>query len=332
MGVVGLLLHFQWSWVALVAPDTDNGKWFIRTLTPLLTQSGICVAYSQSISGITTNNVVIRYESFLKERQVNVFLYYAETGSFIVGIGIIQQVVENLIKPKVGKIFITTAFWDISLDLRFSDLSFQHIQGLFSFSNQSIKRTNYNDFKMLFFTWQRLVEGGFHCAFPKPVLSVKGWTRCRERPQPLPWDVMERTLATDSYASHSAVQAVAQALHAASSSRLRRRVVEAGGSLEVPRVQPWQVLLSPPRQSGLLMGLGTRSEGSEMARIFQGNPVVNLPAQVLLSAPSKWLQGTQTIQQQPPRQGLGKGVKGVICTRVKGKKGAKEGAQKFPGI
>ncbi|XP_066469307.1 vomeronasal type-2 receptor 26-like [Tiliqua scincoides] len=52
---------------------------------------------------------------------------------------------------------------------------------------------------------------------------------------------MERALAMDSYAIHSAVQAVAQALHAASSSRLRRRVVEAGGSLEVPRVQPWQL-------------------------------------------------------------------------------------------
>ncbi|XP_066469266.1 vomeronasal type-2 receptor 26-like [Tiliqua scincoides] len=122
VGVVGLLLHFQWSWVALVAPDTDNGERFIRTLTPLLTQRGICVAYSQSFSEITT-----------------------------------------------------------------------------------------------------------------------GWTRCRERPQPLPWDVMERTLAQDSYAIHSAVQVVAQALHAASSSRLRRRVMEAGGSLEVPRVQPWQL-------------------------------------------------------------------------------------------
>ncbi|XP_066469303.1 vomeronasal type-2 receptor 26-like [Tiliqua scincoides] len=122
VGVVRVLLHFQWSWVALVAPDTDNGERFIRTLTPLLTQSGICVAYSQSIPGLTT-----------------------------------------------------------------------------------------------------------------------GWMRCRERPQPLPWDVMERTLATDSYAIHNAVQAVAQTLHAASSSRLWRRVVEAGGSLEVPRVQPWQL-------------------------------------------------------------------------------------------
>ncbi|XP_066469305.1 vomeronasal type-2 receptor 26-like [Tiliqua scincoides] len=104
VGVVGLLQHFQWSWVALVAPDTNNGEWFIRILT-----------------------------------------------------------------------------FDLS------------------------------------------------------------WTRCRERPQPLPWEVMERALAQDSYAIHSAVQAVSQALHAASSSRLRRRVVEAGRSLEVPRVQAWQL-------------------------------------------------------------------------------------------
>ncbi|XP_066469320.1 vomeronasal type-2 receptor 26-like [Tiliqua scincoides] len=241
VGVVGLLLHFQWSWVALVAADTDNGERFIRTLTPLLTQSSICVAYSQSISGLTTGKVLLRKESLLKERQVNVFLYYAETGSFVHVMFVIQREVEFLIKPKVGKIWITTAFWDISLELSFSRLSFQHIQGLFSFSIQSMKRINYNGFGKLLFTWQRLVEGGFHCSFPKPVLSVKGWTRCRERPQPLPWDVMERALTQDSYAIHSAVQAVAQALHAASSSRIWRRVVEDGGSLEVPRVQAWQL-------------------------------------------------------------------------------------------
>lgn len=88
---------------------------------------------------------------------------------------------------------------------------------------------------------QQLVEEGFHCAFLKPALSVKGWMRCREKQEPLPRVVLERALALDSYAIHSAVQVVARALHAASSSRPRRRLTDPEDTLKVPRVHSWQV-------------------------------------------------------------------------------------------
>ncbi|XP_066485760.1 vomeronasal type-2 receptor 26-like [Tiliqua scincoides] len=47
MGLVWLLLHFQWNWIGLVAPDDDNGENFIKDLTPMLDQNDICVAFTK---------------------------------------------------------------------------------------------------------------------------------------------------------------------------------------------------------------------------------------------------------------------------------------------
>ncbi|XP_013928837.1 PREDICTED: vomeronasal type-2 receptor 26-like [Thamnophis sirtalis] len=49
VGIVKLLLYFQWTFIGVFAADTDNGEHFIRTLVPVLAQNGICVVFSQII-------------------------------------------------------------------------------------------------------------------------------------------------------------------------------------------------------------------------------------------------------------------------------------------
>ncbi|KAG8127216.1 hypothetical protein E2320_022280, partial [Naja naja] len=46
VGLVQLLLHFQWNWVGLVAPEDDSGERFISTLTPMLKEKEICLAFT----------------------------------------------------------------------------------------------------------------------------------------------------------------------------------------------------------------------------------------------------------------------------------------------
>ncbi|XP_077186140.1 vomeronasal type-2 receptor 26-like [Paroedura picta] len=50
LGIVTLLLHFQWKWIGLFAPDGDDGDTIRRTWTALLLKRGICIAFSESIS------------------------------------------------------------------------------------------------------------------------------------------------------------------------------------------------------------------------------------------------------------------------------------------
>ncbi|XP_070790260.1 vomeronasal type-2 receptor 26-like [Pituophis catenifer annectens] len=42
LGIVKLLLYFRWTFIGLLAADTDNGERFIRTFNPVLAQNGIC--------------------------------------------------------------------------------------------------------------------------------------------------------------------------------------------------------------------------------------------------------------------------------------------------
>ncbi|KAM3855458.1 vomeronasal type-2 receptor 26-like [Vipera latastei] len=47
VGLVQLLLYFQWNWVGLVAPEDDNGERFVSTLMPMLKEKEICLAFTE---------------------------------------------------------------------------------------------------------------------------------------------------------------------------------------------------------------------------------------------------------------------------------------------
>ncbi|XP_015268948.1 PREDICTED: vomeronasal type-2 receptor 26-like [Gekko japonicus] len=49
MGMIQLLLHFGWMWVGLFAADDDGGEHFLKTFESLLSQNGICSAYTERI-------------------------------------------------------------------------------------------------------------------------------------------------------------------------------------------------------------------------------------------------------------------------------------------
>ncbi|XP_061469593.1 vomeronasal type-2 receptor 26-like [Rhineura floridana] len=240
-GIVKLLLHFRWTFIGLIAPDTDNGERFMQTLTPLLIKSGVCTAISLSIPGLNMKGGKMGFFQFLKWRQVHVFVYYAEMTYFLDGILMIQQVVEMLIKPIVGKVWITTAMWDVSTELMYNVIPFQHIHGIFSFLIEAKKKSKYDDFAPFFFAMKGFVEKSFNCTYLKHELSVKGWTRCRGREdlEMFPQDDLEKVLSLDSYMIYNTVQAVGRALNAAYSSTSKWRVMD---KVETQRLPPWQTL------------------------------------------------------------------------------------------
>ncbi|KAG8147171.1 hypothetical protein E2320_022866, partial [Naja naja] len=49
VGLVQLLLYFQWNWVGLLSSESDNGEHFISTLTPMLKEKEICLAFTERL-------------------------------------------------------------------------------------------------------------------------------------------------------------------------------------------------------------------------------------------------------------------------------------------
>ncbi|CAI5768593.1 Hypothetical predicted protein [Podarcis lilfordi] len=249
--IVKLLHHFRWTFIGLIAPDTDNGDRFMKTLTPVLEESGICVAISQRIPDLNRFHLTFNVPALEKWGQVHVFLYYVETTYFLVGMQIAEMMFDMMVKPTAGKVLITTSLWDFSVDfinLIKIGLNFQQFHSILSFSIGTKKWAKYGDFDEFFFAIKQFWEEAFTCSNILHALSVKSWTRCREREEleMLPQDHLERLLSLNSYRIYNTVQAVARSLNAAYSSRSKWRLKD---SLQVQRLQPWQVFPFPSMTS-----------------------------------------------------------------------------------
>ncbi|XP_025032108.1 vomeronasal type-2 receptor 26-like [Python bivittatus] len=254
-GIVKLLLHFEWTFVGLFASDTDNGEQFLRTLTPLLLKNGICVILSKTIS-VAHNNEKVFSAFFYTWGQVNVFVYCAEGSAFLEGIAVIQEVIKSLIKPIVGKIWITTALWDFTMQLINHKLSFQNIHSLFSFFIHTKKKKKISNFKTFYDFMQEFKHKAFHCFPTRHDLAVKSWRRCQEKQEVkiLPQDKVEMILSLDKYFIYNSVWAVARALNAAYSSRSKRKIKMSGERLKALSLQPWQPLPSSSCVESCLTG------------------------------------------------------------------------------
>ncbi|KAF7236084.1 Vomeronasal type-2 receptor 26, partial [Varanus komodoensis] len=239
-GIVQLLLHFGWTWVGLIAPDTDNGERFMRTFVPALTENSICTAFAFSVTDKLLKFEEPPLEIFRKWNKVNVFVYYSELRSFYPILSTLQVVVEMHVKPIVGKVWVTTALWDLTLNLSYNVLSSQQVCVFFSFSIRRKKWENPQNYRSFFHQMQNIGQEAFHCSYSKHAWAVKGRERCREKERlaAVPKQVVEQTLTLDSYNIYCLVQAVARGFRAAHTSGSQQRVLEGGDG---QRVQPWQV-------------------------------------------------------------------------------------------
>ncbi|KAF7234943.1 Vomeronasal type-2 receptor 1 [Varanus komodoensis] len=242
VGMVKLLLHFGWTWIGLFVPRNDNGERFLRTLTHLFGTSGICVAFSKGLQVEVNYSRLMRSVPLLLWKQIIVYVYVWDSSYGFNHFILIQRRLEV---EKIGmKVWITTSFQDIFLNVFSHPQSFHYFHGSFSFVVNTKRKTNYDHYGPMSPDMTQFWLTAFDCFYSKHGLSRKGWTRCREKKnlEMLSQEEIERILSQDSYNIYKSVQAVAHALNAAYASRSKRfLVVHAGDRLEQRRLQPWQV-------------------------------------------------------------------------------------------
>ncbi|KAG8127078.1 hypothetical protein E2320_022270, partial [Naja naja] len=114
VGLVRLLLHFQWNWVGLVAPESDNGERFISTLMPMLKEKEICPAFTQLFKSESVAFAAMKLVPLiLTWFKAEVVILFGESKS-IKTIYVSLSLVEKLTRIAFRTVWILTSHWEIS--------------------------------------------------------------------------------------------------------------------------------------------------------------------------------------------------------------------------
>ncbi|KAL8213434.1 UNVERIFIED_CONTAM: hypothetical protein K2H54_065140 [Gekko kuhli] len=249
LGIVRLLLHFRWTWVGLFAPDSDNGDKFRSTMTAIMLQSGICVAFSESFSEISTNMMAWpkkrkhRMFSFLLDGQVNAFVLYGDD-KCIITLQAFVRGIEKFFEAPFGKVWITALLWDSLFSLAgYQRFPKAIMSGSLSFATRTKRKMLYHQPEAFNSLITEFIKQAFDSVSSKPVLSVRGQLRYREkeRLEARPWEVLKEHLPPRAYNIYTSVWAVAHALYRAYSYRSEQMMRLRGGRLENDQIQPWQL-------------------------------------------------------------------------------------------
>ncbi|XP_025031446.1 vomeronasal type-2 receptor 26-like [Python bivittatus] len=250
IGIVQLLKHFQWIWVGIITLDDDKGESFVQTLVPLLSQNGICSAFTDRMPSMT--NFLEIHDAYMKtEKRLNFFrinevkalVVYAETHSALSLKFLLSQ--NNNVSDTLDRVWIMTAQWDFPALQFHRDWDTLVFQGTLSFAVHSrevlgfqhflptINPNLLNEDNFMKDFW----EQAFSCLFSNYHIDEEDMEFCTgtEELQSLAGPFFEMKMTAQSYSVYNAVYAVAHALDAMQSLDSKHRVMRALWS-----PQPWQ--------------------------------------------------------------------------------------------
>uniref|UniRef100_A0A670ZL14 G-protein coupled receptors family 3 profile domain-containing protein n=1 Tax=Pseudonaja textilis TaxID=8673 RepID=A0A670ZL14_PSETE len=252
-GLVQLLLHFQWNWVGLLAPEDDNGEHFVSSLVPMLKEKEICLAFNEKLKSnfLTTPMLKILHISETWSKA-EVIVLFGDPNS-ITNVQMAMNVHEHLRKTSFLKVWILTSHWKLSV-MRNQDIlkAVKPFHGALHFGHHTGDVSEFSHFLLsldplnpqgdifLLLCWERL----FGCMMGKPGrILPKGEKLCtgREDLQNLPSYIFETSMEGESYKIYNAVYAVAHSLHAMHGSRRQQAMIRL--RKWISSIQSWQVIL-----------------------------------------------------------------------------------------
>ncbi|XP_066483091.1 vomeronasal type-2 receptor 26-like [Tiliqua scincoides] len=293
-GIVQLLLHFTWKWVGLITMDNEAGDHFLQVMEPLLSQSGICSAFTErslnKLGQLGVSEVIHQIKShipvFLHSTAIAVVIYGETTsiiwlGSLIWVTSTVMPLVIPGYKYPAGKVWITTAQIDFISNAMDKFLAIQTYRdalfhGALSFTIHSTKRLGFTEFLQNLNPLEAKRDGfiqsfweqAFHCLFPKLNVILNNAQTCtgEEDLESLPAPLFEMSMTGHSYSIYNAVYAVAHALHITYSTRSRHRQLN---------VEPYQLhpfLLRIPFNNSC----GEEIKFNELGELAAGFDITNL--------------------------------------------------------
>ncbi|XP_062993211.1 vomeronasal type-2 receptor 26-like [Elgaria multicarinata webbii] len=259
LGIIYLLQHFGWTWVGIFVVVIDSGERFLEAMETLLSQNGICSAFTQRIPQQIRIDDLDEFTDIVSEiylivtsTEANAFIVYGE--SFTISrLIIVKFIIDsgNEANTSFGKVWIVTTQSDFVLKGFQRGWGLQLFQGAISFTIHSKECLGFREFiQNIKPHWTQgnsflkdFWEQAFDCFSPRPGIPVMVNETCtgEENLESLPTPQFELGMTGHSYSIYNAVYAVAHTLHAMMSSRTHRRVMFGGKTAALQDLQPWQL-------------------------------------------------------------------------------------------
>ncbi|XP_060540858.1 vomeronasal type-2 receptor 26-like [Pantherophis guttatus] len=254
-GIIQLLLYFGWTWIGVFAFAKNKGEHFLQKMHLLLSQNGICLAFTQKIpqqslfqelSGFL--DLISTIFNKLIDQKANVFLVYGESFTILrLRIVVFLCDYENKESASFRKVWILMFPIDFALTGLQRSWDLQLFHGALSFTVHSREVRGFKEFLQVIKpsthkdgflqdVWQQL----FDCSLSNEELPSMADETCsgEENLENLPAPLFELQMTGQSYSIYNAVYAVAHSLHEAMRSKAPHRKSQ---RFEFQALKPWQL-------------------------------------------------------------------------------------------
>ncbi|XP_029141950.1 vomeronasal type-2 receptor 26-like [Protobothrops mucrosquamatus] len=252
VGLVQLLLHFQWNWVGLLASEDDRGEHLVSFLIPMLEEKEICLAFMEIFK---FRDLIARAfaspSAFDAWFKAEVLILFGESSSSTY-VQLAASIHEQLRITSSQNVWILISHSKLNVKGYQSLLKvMKPFHGALHFRDHTSDLSEFSQFLLSLdplnpqgdFFLPLWWESVFDCEIQRSdQIPQKGKLQCtgKENLQNIPSLIFERSMTGESYNIYNAIYAVAHALHAMYGSGVRPAMMRLGK--KISNVQSWQLL------------------------------------------------------------------------------------------
>ncbi|XP_058039690.1 vomeronasal type-2 receptor 26-like [Ahaetulla prasina] len=237
--ILHLLLHFGWTWVGLVSMYEEDRDRFIKKRLSMFSEKGICFDFIECLPQMMYGNAAAEmmengekiYKVIMESTVTAVILSIEITGMLFLRVMINVFNNDTIPKERAAKIWIMTAQMEFTSILMQRQFRIDFLHGALSFAIHSKELTRFQQFIQKRNPNLEKDDGfirdfwkdAFECSFSSDITDENAERICtgEEKLETLPNSVFEFTMNAHSYSVYNAVYAVAHALKAMRSSKLK---------------------------------------------------------------------------------------------------------------
>ncbi|XP_030068818.1 extracellular calcium-sensing receptor-like [Microcaecilia unicolor] len=105
IAVVQLLMHFNWTWVGLIASNNDYGEQGSHKLKEEMAKNGICVSFAKTLLSQPSKEHLVYLANVIKTSTANIIILYAYASELA---ALLEEVKAKMI---TGKVWIAIGSW-----------------------------------------------------------------------------------------------------------------------------------------------------------------------------------------------------------------------------